>query len=125
MPNQSDSELEKNIQKDYATVRQDLDDPSQIDVAHLANVSQAAVSRTYTKGASVSEETRTKVLAAAKELGYRPNVIARSLIQKSTNIIGMVVMRFTNPFYARMIREFTKALQSQGGIILRTSNNTR
>jgi DNA-binding LacI/PurR family transcriptional regulator len=114
MPNQSESELEKNIQRDSATVRQYLGGPSQIDVAHLANVSQAAVSRTFTQGASVSEETRQKVLAAAKELGYRPNIIARSLIQKSTNIIGLVVMRFTNPFYARMIREFTKALQLQG-----------
>ena len=114
MPNQSDSELEQNIQRDSATVPHDLGGASQIDVARLANVSQAAVSRTFTKGASVSEETRTKVLAAAKELGYRPNVIARSLIQKSTNIIGLVVMRFTNPFYACMIREFTKALQEQG-----------
>lgn len=114
MTDQSDSEFEKKIQRDSANVPQDLGDASQIDVARLANVSQAAVSRTFTKGASVSEETRTKVLAAAKELGYRPNVIARSLIQKSTNIIGLVVMRFTNPFYACMIREFTKALQDQG-----------
>ena len=114
MPNQSDGEFEKKIQRDSATVRQDLGSPSQIDVARLANVSQAAVSRTFTQGASVSEETRTKVLAAAKELGYRPNIIARSLIQKSTNIIGLIVMRFTNPFYACMIREFTKALQEQG-----------
>jgi len=114
MPNQSGSELEKNIQRDSATVRQDLGGPSQIDVARLANVSQAAVSRTFTQGASVSEETRAKVMAAADQLGYRPNIIARSLIRKSTNIIGLVVRRFTNPFYARMIRDFTRALQEQG-----------
>jgi len=87
---------------------------SQIDVARLAGVSQAAVSRTFTPGANVSEETRAKVMAAAEQLGYRPNVIARSLIRKSTNIIGLVVMRFTNPFYSRMIRDFTRALQEQG-----------
>jgi DNA-binding LacI/PurR family transcriptional regulator len=80
----------------------------------LAGVSQAAVSRTFTPGASVSEKTRAKVLAAAEQLGYRPNVIARSLIRKSTNMIGLVVMRFTNPFYARMIRDFTRALQDLG-----------
>jgi DNA-binding LacI/PurR family transcriptional regulator len=114
MPNQSDGEFEKKIQRDSATVRQDLGGPSQIDVARLANVSQAAVSRAFTPGASVSEETREKVLAAARELSYRPNVIARSLIRKSTNIIGLVVMRFTNPFYARIIRDFTRALQEQG-----------
>jgi len=67
---------------------------SSIDVAKLAGVSQAAVSRTFTPGASVSEETRNKVLA----LDYRPNVIARSLIQQSTKIIGIVMIRFQNPF---------------------------
>jgi len=113
MPKQSDRELENSIQKDSATDRKTFDGSSQIDVARLANVSQAAVSRTFTQGASVSEETREKVMAAAKELGYRPNVIARSLIRKSTNIIGLVVMRFMNPFYSRMIRDFTRALQEQ------------
>lgn len=83
-------------------------------VAELAGVSQPTVSRAFTPGASVSDETRDKVLAAAEQLGYRPNVIARSLTQKSTNIIGLVVMRFSNPFYARMIREFTRALQEEG-----------
>jgi DNA-binding LacI/PurR family transcriptional regulator len=87
---------------------------SQVDVARLAGVSQAAVSRTFTAGASVSEGTRAKVLAAAEELGYRTNIIARSLIRKSTNMIGLVVMRFTNPFYAQMIRDFTRALQDLG-----------
>ena len=114
MPNQSDSELEKRIQMDSTANRKDIGGSSQIDVARLANVSQAAVSRTFTPGASVSEETRAKVMAAADQLRYRPNVIARSLIRKSTNIIGLVVMRFTNPFYARIIRDFTKALQEQG-----------
>jgi DNA-binding LacI/PurR family transcriptional regulator len=87
---------------------------SQIDVARLAGVSQAAVSRTLTPGGIVSDETREKVMTAIKQLGYRPNVIARSLVQNSTNIIGLVVKRFTNPFYAQMIQDFTKALQEQG-----------
>ena len=87
---------------------------SQIDVARVAGVSQAAVSRVFTPGGSVSEEIRTKVMTAVEELGYRPNVIARSLVQNSTNIIGMVVKRFTNPFYAHMIQDFTRALQDQG-----------
>lgn len=87
---------------------------SQIDVARLAGVSQAAVSRVFTPGASVSEDTRAKVMDAVKQLGYRPNVIARSLVSNSTNIIGLVVKRFTNPFYAQMIQDFTRALQEQG-----------
>ena len=57
------------------------------DVAELANVSQSAVSRTFTEGASVSEETREKVLAAARTLGYRPNKLARSLISGRSHIV--------------------------------------
>ena len=53
-----------------------------IDVARLANVSQSAVSRTFTPGASVSEATREKVMDAARKLGYRPNAHARSLTTK-------------------------------------------
>ena len=87
---------------------------SQNDVARLAGVSQAAVSRTFTPGASVSEETRQKVVDAAEKLNYRPNAIARSLIQRATNLIGLVVVRFTNPFYARLIRDFTRDLQERG-----------
>lgn len=113
MPTQTENE-KKNIKRDSDPDSKKLGNPSQIDVARLAGVSQAAISRTFTPGASVSEETRAKVKAAAEQLGYRPNVIARSLIRKSTNIIGLVVMRFTNPFYSRMIRDFTRALQHKG-----------
>jgi len=87
---------------------------SSIDVARLAGVSQSAVSRTFTPGASVSEETRNKVMDAADQLGYRPNVIARSLIQQSTKIIGIVMIRFKNPFYAIVLGEFTKKLNELG-----------
>ena len=87
---------------------------SSTDVARLAGVSQAAVSRTFTPNASVSEKTRNKVLAAAKKLGYTPNVIARSLIQQRTKIIGIVMVRFQNPFYALVLGEFTRKLSEMG-----------
>ncbi len=87
---------------------------SSVDVARLAGVSQAAVSRTFTPGGSVSAKTRQKVLAAAKKLGYTPNVIARSLIQQSTKIIGIVMVRFQNPFYSTVLGEFTRKLNEMG-----------
>lgn len=61
------------------------------DVARLANVSQSAVSRTFTAGASVSRKTGKKVLAAAKTHGYRPNAIARSLISGRSMMVGQVL----------------------------------
>lgn len=64
--------------------------PSAHDVARLAGVSQAAVSRAFTPGASIAEATRGKVLQAAESLGYRPNLLARSLIKGESGIIGVV-----------------------------------
>ena len=58
-----------------------------IDVARLANVSQSAVSRTFTPGASVSDDTKQRVLDAAKALGYRPNALARSLISAGHGLL--------------------------------------
>jgi DNA-binding LacI/PurR family transcriptional regulator len=69
------------------------------EVARLAGVSQSAVSRTFTVGASVSAQTHAKVMHAAKELGYRPNMIARSLITRRSNTVGVVVPESENPFY--------------------------
>lgn len=87
---------------------------SQIDVARLAGVSQAAVSRTFTPGASVSSQIREQVLTAAEQLGYRPNAIARSLIKNSTRIIGIVIVRFANPFYWQVFGKLTQKLQNLG-----------
>lgn len=73
--------------------------PSAHDVARLAGVSQAAVSRAFTPGASIANTTRAKVLRAAKSLGYRPNLIARSLIKGKSGIVGVVIGNPRNPFF--------------------------
>jgi DNA-binding LacI/PurR family transcriptional regulator len=58
------------------------------------------------------------VLEAAYELGYNPNAIARGLIQSSTNIIGIVMLRFMNPFYAFLLKEFTREFQRLGYVTM-------
>jgi DNA-binding LacI/PurR family transcriptional regulator len=60
------------------------------DVARLAGVSQQTVSRVLNNHPSVSAATRTRVSAAIKELGYRPNSAARALVTRRTKIIGVV-----------------------------------
>lgn len=87
---------------------------SSVDVAKLAGVSQSAVSRCYTPGASISEKSREKVLKAAKALNYTPNIIARSLVQKETRIIGVVMTRYKSPFYSRVLGQFTRKIQENG-----------
>lgn len=84
-----------------------------IDVAILAGVSRSAVSRTFTNGASVSEETRTKVMKAAEQLGYRVNALARSL-HKRSELVGLVTADMHNPFRAEQIDWLSKLLGERG-----------
>ena len=55
-----------------------------------------------------------KVSDAAEELGYRPNVLARSLITGSSRIIGLVVAYLDNPFYADALQKLSEALDQEG-----------
>ena len=84
------------------------------EVARRAGVSQSAVSRVFTPGASVSKKTADKVRAAAEDLGYRPNVLARSLITGKSKIIGLVVAYLDNQFYPDALERLSKALQDKG-----------
>lgn len=93
------------------------------DVAKLAGVSQSSVSRVFFGGASVSEKTRQKVLAAAEELGYSPNEFARSLITNKTRIIGLVMKGVKNPFYPQVLKEFTTHFKKLGYSILFVHTN--
>jgi DNA-binding LacI/PurR family transcriptional regulator len=92
--------------------------PRAQDVADLANVSQSAVSRTFTPGASVSEQTRRKVLAAAQKLGYRPNALARSLITRRSRIVALVMSYLENQFYPLVIEKLSQKLQKEGYHVL-------
>ena len=92
--------------------------PRAQDVADLAQLSQSAVSRTFTPGASVSEEMRRKVLAAAQRLGYRPNALARSLITRQSRIVALVMSYLENQFYPLVIEKLSQKLQKEGYHVL-------
>lgn len=88
------------------------------DVARLAGVSRSAVSRVFTPGASVSPKTAEKVREAADKLGYRPNVLARSLITGRSRMIGLVVAYLENYFYPEALEKLSNALQAEGYHVL-------
>ncbi|MEP0405916.1 MAG: LacI family DNA-binding transcriptional regulator [Roseibium sp.] len=88
------------------------------DVAKRAGVSQSAVSRVFTPGTSVSPLMAEKVQKAADELGYRPNVLARSLITGRSRIIGLLVSYLENQFYPEALARLSKAFQAKGYRIL-------
>lgn len=89
-----------------------------VDVAKVAGVSQSAVSRAFTPGASVSAETRKRIQQAAEKLGYTPNAIARGLITQRSRMIGVVMAQITNPFYPEVLDLFTAKLRERGLQIL-------
>lgn len=79
------------------------------DVAKLANVSPSTVSRVISDNSRISEETKKVVNEAMKELGYHPNAIARSLVNKSTHTIGVIMpklahLSLSNPFFPEALR---------------------
>ena len=89
-----------------------------IDVAKEAGVSQSAVSRVFSKGGSASASTIQKVQEAANKLGYRPNVLARSLITGKSRIIGVIVAYLENQFYPEALEKLSHKLQQQGYHVL-------
>jgi DNA-binding LacI/PurR family transcriptional regulator len=88
------------------------------DVARRAGVSQSAVSRVFTPGASASPATKAKVLQAASELGYRPDPLARAMITGKSRIVGLVVAYLDNQFYPVALERLSRALQEKGYHIL-------
>jgi DNA-binding LacI/PurR family transcriptional regulator len=97
-----------------------------LQVAERAGVSQSAVSRVFTPGASASSKTAEKVRKAAAELGYRPNMMARAMITGKSRIIGLVVAYLDNQFYPLALERLSNALQAKGyHILVFTANNAR
>jgi DNA-binding LacI/PurR family transcriptional regulator len=88
--------------------------PSSLEVARLAGVSQSAVSRTFTPGASVSARTRDKVLAAAKTLGFQPSLIPKIMLTNRSGLVALVTGGLENPFYARIVQIFAARLRAAG-----------
>lgn len=81
--------------------------PTIQDVARHAGVSHSTVSRVLNQNATsvpISEETRKKILEAVSELGYQPNLIARSLRTQRTNMVGVMIGDISNSFYHPIVR---------------------
>ena len=98
--------------------------PTSYDVARLAGVSQSAVSRAFSPTASIAASTRARVLAAAAELGYQPNAIARSMSsarnepQQVSGMVGLIVTRIQDPYFAHTVAGLSRAIQARGRQIL-------
>lgn len=88
------------------------------EVAARAGVSRSAVSRTFTPGASVSEETRRRVLEAAEALGYHVNQLARGLTRKESGIVCLIGSDMGTPYRANLMKALTQQLQNAGKVAM-------
>jgi DNA-binding LacI/PurR family transcriptional regulator len=96
------------------------------DVAVLAGVSQATVSRAFTPGASVAKRTRQKIVDAAMKLGYHPNVIARSLSKNQSKLIGLLFANWAHPKAAELLKGLSEALMERGyKAVIQSTNASR
>jgi len=91
-----------------------LKQPTILDVAERAGVSKSLVSLVMREPERVSEASRAAVLEAAAELGYRPNAVARSLVQRRTQVIGVVLSDLHNPFFADVADGIESAAAAAG-----------
>ena len=89
-----------------------------VNVAQQAGVSQSTVSRVFSAPESVAEETVQQVRKVAQQLGYKPNAIARSLSNRRTDMIGILMSEITSPFYPYVLEKFSQRLHALGKRVL-------
>ncbi|MBL0389357.1 LacI family DNA-binding transcriptional regulator [Tumebacillus sp. ITR2] len=99
------------------------------DVAARAGVSPSTVSRVISNHPRISEKTKREVRLAMEELGYHPNMMARSLAKKSSEAIGVLIPStteefFMNPFFPEVLRGITDVAKREGyDLLLSTSDS--
>ncbi|GAC44292.1 LacI family DNA-binding transcriptional regulator [Paenibacillus popilliae] len=102
-----------------------------VHVAEKAGVSPSTVSRVISNDSRISQKTSRKVRKVMEELGYHPNTLAKSLVTKTTNNIGIVLPRpadelFQNQFFSEIIRGIvTKAAASSYDVLMTTGSNAQ
>jgi len=93
------------------------------EVARLAGVSTATVSRVINNRGPVRESTRRRVLEAARRLRYQPNIHARTLAGGKSRMIGMIASNIENPFFIDIFRSFeTEAARHGYEVVLKHSD---
>lgn len=94
------------------------------DIASLAGVSPATVSRYLNGHITVREETRFRIDDAVRRLNYKPNYLARSLVRKETQTIGVIIPDILNPYYSGLARGVEDEAQGTGwSVVLCNSDN--
>lgn len=96
------------------------------DLAREVNVSVTTISRVLNNKPDVSEETKKKVKKAIEKMGYNPNTVARGLVLKKTNSIGLIIPDINNPFFPEIIKGVERTAKKLGySLILCNTDNDK
>jgi LacI family transcriptional regulator len=93
------------------------------DIARDLGVSVITISKVLRNHPDVGDQTRKRVLARVKELDYRPNLAARSLVTGRTYLIGLVVPDLLHPFFAEIAKSISDVLRQSGYYLIVTSSD--
>lgn len=110
MPGSSQQPTETIVMDDKITGRR----LTSKDVARVAGVSESAVSRAFTSGASLAPAKRAHILKAAREIGYRPNIMARAVVTRRSNVVGLILFNETNRHYPDVLLVLSRAFSKIG-----------
>src|SRR5208283_693287 len=95
------------------------------DIAKDLGLSVVTISKVLRHHDDIGDETRERVLARVKELNYRPNLAARSLVTGRSYLIGLVVPDLLHPFFAEVAKAISTALRKKGySLIISSSRKT-
>jgi LacI family transcriptional regulator len=95
-----------------------LSKPTVYTIAKRCGVSPSTVSRAFSRPEVISEAVKGRIYAVAKELNYRPNLLARGLTTGFTATVGLLIPDVTNPFFPPLIRAIGRAAEDRGLVVL-------
>lgn len=87
------------------------------DLAAACGVSRTTVNRALNNSGTVKPETREMILAKAKEMGYVPDLVAKSLASGNSHVIGIIVVDLRNPYYAQIVNSVSQRAKSRGYMV--------
>jgi LacI family transcriptional regulator len=97
--------------------------PTIKDIAKIAKVSPTAVSIALNGRPGVSDKTREQIRKIAEDVGYRPNYVAKTLISRRSQSIGLIVSNIADPFYTELARGVEKRANEKGYTLLLCNTN--
>ena len=94
-------------------------------IAEVLGLSYSTVSRALNNNPHVNQKTKAQILKVAEEMGYRPNLFAKGLVKRKSNILGVLVYDFRNTFYGDFTRIIQDMAEEAGYIVIQANTDDK